>query len=182
VLSCSYHGGAGGFLLEIEMKKRPIRIEGDVAYVTLACGAEAIIDAEDAELVGQYNWSLCTGYAATSLYPVGEKRRSIKLHRLVMGEPEGFEVDHKYGIRLDNRKAHLRLATRSDNNHNAKVRRDNTSGRKGVSWHKKVKKWFAQIMYMGKQKHLGYFSDPDAAYEAYCQAALKYHGEFARTE
>ena len=171
------------FFLEIEMKKRPIRVEGAVAYVPLACGAEAIIDAEDAEMVGQYNWCKdSNGYAVTSLYPIGEKRRSIKLHRLVMGEPDGLEIDHRYGIRLDNRKAQLRLATKADNNHNAKVRRDNTSSRKGVSWHKHVKKWVAQIMHMGKQKHLGYFTDPDAAHQAYVAASLKYHGEFGRTQ
>ena len=38
------------------MKPRPIRIEGDVAYVPLTKGYEAIIDVEDVPLVEGRNW------------------------------------------------------------------------------------------------------------------------------
>jgi hypothetical protein len=42
--------------------------------------------------------------------------------------------------------------------------RGGTSGFKGVSWHKKKKKWVAQIMISGKVTYLGYFDvEEDAA-------------------
>lgn len=163
------------------MKKRPIRIEGDVAYVTLACGAEAIIDAEDAEIVGQYNWSLNSrGYVVTSLYPTGEKRRTLLMHRFIMGDPAGLDVDHKAGIKLDNRKAELRVATTVQNCCNQRTKVTNTSGKKGVS--KCGEKWRAQIQHEGKKVHLGLFDTVDKAYTAFCEAAHRLHGEFARTE
>jgi hypothetical protein len=162
------------------MEKRPIRIEGEIAYVPLPDGTEAIIDAEDAELVGKHNWCLNSGYVMTTL-PLGSgKYRALLLHRLVMGEPEGKMVDHRNGNKLDNRKAFLRPATVAENGSNQGIPRHNTSGRKGVSWHKDLKKWQASIQHEGKKLHLGYFTDLEEAAQAYCQAALKHHGEFAR--
>jgi hypothetical protein len=162
------------------MKKRPIRIEGEIGYVPLAGGTEAIIDAEDAELVGQYNWYLSHGYVVTNL-PLGNgKYRTLQLHRLVMGEPEGEMIDHREGNPLDNRRALLRPATNAENQYNQRMRDDNTSGRKGVTWHKAREKWQAQIRHEGKRLHLGYFTDLEEAAKAYREAALKYHKEFAR--
>jgi hypothetical protein len=164
------------------MEKRKIRIEGEIAYVLLADGTEATIDAEDAELVGQYNWWLSDGYVVTKM-PLGNgKYRLLGLHRLVMGDPEGKMVDHREGDPRNNRKALLRPATHEENNKNAKMTCTNTSGIKGVSWYKPTKKWRASISHDGKRIHLGYFTDLEEAAKAYKEAAVKYHGEFARTE
>jgi hypothetical protein len=54
----------------------------------------------------------------------------------------------------------------------------NTSGYKGVSWHKLHNKWIAQISVDNKSIHLGYFNDPEQAYAAYRNASLTYHQEF----
>jgi hypothetical protein len=161
------------------MKKRPTRIEGDIGYVLLADGTEATIDAEDAELVGQYNWSLRNSYVVTNL-PLGNgKHRTLGLHRLVMGDPEGKLVDHRKGAKLDNRKAALRVATKAQNNENRKINSNNTSGHKGVSWHKATKKWQAQIKHEGKKINLGRFTDLEGAAKAYREAAVRLHKEFA---
>jgi hypothetical protein len=162
------------------MKKRPIRIEGDAAYVTLACGAEAIIDSEDAKLVGKHNWQLAKGYAVTSLLTGKGKHRQLSLHRLVMGNPEGKLVDHREGNKLDNRKELLRLATYSENGYNRGANSNNTSGHKGVSWYKRDQKWQASITHEGKFIRLGLFTDIEEAAKAYREAAQKYHGKFAR--
>jgi hypothetical protein len=167
------------FHWRIKMEKRKIRVEGDVAYVPLPDGTEATIDAEDAELVGQYNWCLSGGYVNTHL-PLGNgKRRTLHLHRLVMGDPEGKFIDHRNGNPLENRKAFLRVATDSQNQYNRGIPSHNTSGHKGVSWHKPKEKWLARIRHEGKRIHLGYFTDIEEAAQAYKEAAVKYHKEFA---
>ena len=44
---------------------------------------------------------------------------------------------------------------------------NNTSGYRGVSWHRRVKKWQARIAYQNKTYHLGYYDTPEEASEAY---------------
>lgn len=90
------------------------------------------------------------------------------------------QVDHRNAIKDDNRWANLRLATCSENMHNQGKRRHNKSGYKGVCWHRGARKWVAQIKVDWKIKYLGLYDTPQAAHAAYCEAAKKYHGEFAR--
>jgi hypothetical protein len=93
-----------------------------------------------------------------------------------------LQVDHVNRIKTDNRISNLRLATNSQNKYNIGKRSTNTSGYKGVSLVKKTGKWFAKICVDGKQIGLGHFITPEEAHAAYCAAATKYHGEFARVE
>lgn len=72
----------------------------------------------------------------------------------------------------------LRPATPTQNAYNRKVRKDNSSGIKGVSWFKPAGKWRAVIRVGGKNKHLGLFDDVEAAKSAYDEAAKELHGEF----
>lgn len=44
----------------------------------------------------------------------------------------------------------------------------------GVNWHKRVGKFEAKLSLSGKRKHLGYFSNPEAASDAYQQAKRLY--------
>jgi hypothetical protein len=55
------------------------------------------------------------------------------------------------------------------------------SGFKGVCWHKRDKRWRAQIRVDRGKKYLGEFTDPKDAARAYDRAALELHGDFART-
>lgn len=89
-------------------------------------------------------------------------------------------VDHINGDRMDNRICNLREATFSQNNMNRGAQINNTSGFKGVSWHKRANCWRADIRKNGKQIHLGSFGTREAAYAAYCQAVDLHHGEFGR--
>ena len=57
----------------------------------------------------------------------------------------------------------------------------NTSGYKGVSWHKRDNIWTANIKANGVKKHLGNFFCLVKAAKAYDDAAIKYFGEFAHT-
>ena len=89
------------------------------------------------------------------------------------------EIDHINGIRDDNRLINLREATKTQCLRNQKIRSDNTSGLKGVSWDKDKEKWVARIQVSGKPKYLGPFTDKHEAHAAYCKAADKYFKEYA---
>ena len=89
-------------------------------------------------------------------------------------------TDQKDRNTFNNQRLNLREATPSQNKMNSKIRSDNTSSYKGVSWCKLMQKWKARITVNGKRIHLGYFDDPKEAHEAYCTAADQYFGEFAR--
>lgn len=90
------------------------------------------------------------------------------------------QIDHADGDDLNNRFANLRPATQNQNQHNKGIYSNNTSGFKGVSFHKKTQKFSAGIRINGVRKHLGLFSTPEAAHAAYVKAANDNFGEFAR--
>ena len=135
------------------------------------------------------NWnSRCSGKQAGWLkdgYIIievnGNKHRSHVLAYVYMnGKYPENEIDHDNGNSSDNRWINLRPATRSQNLMNTKIRKDNRSGFRGVSFSKASSKWQAQICVNNKRFHLGLFNTPQEAHEAYCAAALKYFGEFSR--
>lgn len=96
------------------------------------------------------------------------------------GEWPTKQIDHRDAHRSNNAFTNLRLATRAQQAHNARKRKDNTSGFKGVSLHKATGKWYARIMVEGKALSLGLFDCAPAAHFARILAAEKCHGEFAR--
>ena len=100
---------------------------------------------------------------------------------IAKGEWPTSAIDHKNRSRDDNRIENLRLATNSQNTANSKRPAHNTSGLKGVTWHKLRRKWAAQIRKDGKNIHLGLFASAEDAHEAYIRAANENFGEFART-
>lgn len=56
-----------------------------------------------------------------------------------------------------------RWATHTQQKHNTRRRRSNTSGYVGVWWSKAVKKYHVQPWHQGRRIHLGYFDDPFSA-------------------
>lgn len=111
--------------------------------------------------------------------------RRYRLHRVIWlmayGAWPAGQVDHINGKRTDNRLANLREASREDNCHNSKLLSTNTSGKKGVTFHKPSGKWQARISVDGKRRSLGAFDRKEDAADAYDRAALDLHGAFART-
>lgn len=86
------------------------------------------------------------------------------------------EIDHINGVRSDNRVDNLRDVTRTTNNENKKGPNTNSStGFLGVSWRKSRSKYRAAIKCNGRQVHLGYFSFPEEAHEAYIEAKRRLH-------
>ncbi len=168
-------------------KIRPIRTEGNVAYVPLTRGYEAVIDAADVALVEGKNWRAIvrrhTVYAAR--YSTGgthETREIIYMHRVIIGTGEGMVTDHTDSNGLNNRRANLRQCSVAENCRNKSINRSSKSKLKGVHWAKQKNRWRAVINAGWKNsKHLGYFRTKEAAYAAYCEASSRLHGEFGRT-
>lgn len=90
--------------------------------------------------------------------------------------PRGFEVDHKCRNRACENDAHLRLATRSQQQGNRGACRSGTSQFKGVSKTPRgVARWRAGIA----GRYIGTFDTQEEAARAYDVAALERWGEFA---
>lgn len=98
----------------------------------------------------------------------------------VFGSWPADEIDHINGDPLDNRISNMRVVNRQQNMINQKLRKDNTSGVKGVSLHKKSNMWHVHINVDKKIKVLGTFRTIEEAASVRKQAEIKYHGEYAR--
>ena len=112
------------------------------------------------------------GYNAAGYVKIKIDQMMYFAHRLAILYTDGYmpegEVDHINRIKSDNRRKNLREASRQCQVRNCGMRRDNTSGIKGVSWHKPTSKWRAKITVDGQQKFLGHFdSIIKAAYTRY---------------
>lgn len=162
--------------------------------IPLTQGQIALVDDIDADLltykwVAQYNTHTKTYYAQRTIR-IGAKRTALPMHRVILSRMLGRELtykdkcDHINHNTLDNRRAELRLATNSQNAANRSKTKSNTSGYKGVTWRKDIKKWHSQIEVQenGKRrgKHLGYYDDVLDAAKAYDRAALEHHKQYAR--
>lgn len=155
--------------------------------IQLSQGKVALVDDDDFEWLLKYKWHIFQGptnktcYAQTCIKKEG-KWTTDYMHRLILKPPKGIESDHRNDNGLDNQRHNLRLCTKSQNQANKLLSRENCISRFiGVTRDKRRNKWMAQIRAQPYQsKFLGYFvSETDAAL-AYDQAAQKYHGDFAR--
>ena len=150
--------------------------EGEIVKCVLPDGGSFIFDKADLPLVRRYSWSIDNhGYVRSWCREYG----FFKLHRLLTDIDSPELVDHINGIRSDNRRCNLRLATTTQNSQNSAMRHSNRTGYKGVTLHKSGK-FHARINVNKKCISLGYFSDPLQAALAYNKAAIRYFGEYAR--
>ena len=163
---------------------RKIIIKEDFGIIPLTRGSQSIIDLEDIEFCGKWNWSLmtsgCSYVKRNRLISDGTGPGAILLHRVLLGAPLGMVVDHINGNGLDNRRGNLRLASQAQNIRNSHKRSDNTSGYKGVFWDNFTGKWMAAIGFEGKFHNLGRYDSPEQAKLIYDAAAKRMFGEFVR--
>lgn len=135
--------------------------------INLTKGRQAIIDDDDAHLAA-FKWCVTIksriAYAVRSIMDSAGKRRSVYLHREVLGLKSGerLVVDHIDGDGLNNRRSNLRAITHRENIRNVVgPRRDNTTGYLGV--YRVGSRFQAKIMTNGSYKNLGMFATPDEA-------------------
>lgn len=111
--------------------------------------------------------------------------KRLLAHRIAWLKHYGYippdQIDHINMCRSDNRISNLRLASIAENNRNKIKQANNTSGFKGVTFHKSTGKWNARICVDKRRTSLGYFLTVYEAAAAYSKAMEAHHGEFARS-
>jgi hypothetical protein len=144
--------------------------------ILLTQGKTAIVDDEDFEALSKYKWhavKVSRMFYANRLQVI--TRKSIRMQWHIIGKPQkGLEIDHINRNGLDNRKENLRFVTKGQNVINSDNYSSNTSGIRGVHWHKTHRKWGAKIVANGKQISLGYFDNIEDAKKARRAAEQKY--------
>jgi hypothetical protein len=163
----------------------------DPIEIPLTKGKVALVDLSDAHLA-TVKWYASTDPTWKTSYAARRSPRpnstTIYMHRVILEQMLGRplkrteDVDHISGDGLDNRRSNLRLASRAENQRNRGAQRNNTSGYKGVHFHRQRQKWQAEIGIDGQDIYLGLFLTPEEAHAAYCEAAKRYYGKFARVE
>ena len=126
-----------------------------------------------------------SGYYIVKLCKSGIQKNH-KVHRLIslafIPLEEGCDfVDHLDTIRTNNSLENLRWCTRQENNQNQSIRKDNTSGYKGVTFDRARNKWSAYIKIDGKDIHLGRFETVEEAAAVRAARAQQEFGEFTHS-
>lgn len=120
------------------------------------------------------------GYGSVTVRMEGRKWRILfsRLAWVLMtGENPKNEIDHADTDPSNDRWANLREATAGQNKCNRKIRKDNKTGLKGVSFHRQSGLW---RMRYGSDGKTSYHSTAEAAAAAYRSTAAHKYGEFAR--
>lgn len=145
-------------------------------------GDEFWFDKEDYDIIKDYSWFKHHKYFTASV-PMTNKK--IFLHRLIMGLADS-EYDYKIDVdhivtenKFDNRKSNLRIVTKSQNNINKIIQRNNTSGCSGVTYHTRDNVWEVTINIDGKRKYIGRFNNKQDAIDKRKWAEDYYYGEYS---
>ena len=148
---------------------------------------ETIFDLKYKEEIEKYKWRLLTienPYVLCNWIDENKNSHQLYLHQAIVylsGQevPDGYEIDHQDGDKLNCLEENLRICTQSQNQQNRVKQKPGVSNYKGIYWHSRDKKWYARIILNHKRINLGSFNDPKDAARAYNTAAIKYFNEFA---
>ena len=137
-----------------------------------------LVDPEDYSALKKFKWSVIekSGIYYAVRY---NRKKEIRMHRLITSAPNHLVVDHIDHNSLNNTKRNLRLCTLAQNSLNQKHRKNCSSKYKGVYFHKRDKKFYAQISHKGRSFHLGSFKDEKMAALVYDRKAEQLFGPFA---
>lgn len=137
----------------------------------------ALVDDEDFESLSKWKWRFGHGYARRDIKIGG--RRTIYMHRQIIGAKKGMCTDHKDHNGLNNQRNNLRLCTVSQNMCNRRhLKRKKFTIFRGVRMDRRTLKWNAVISKDGVTRYIGSFKSDIEAAMAYNKYAKKIHGEF----
>jgi hypothetical protein len=159
-----------------------MRYDNRMLRLTLPGGTVALIDDADQLLIAGFPWRILHA-KNTDYVHAWNGNMHLYMHRLIAGAGPKYQVDHRNGNGLDNRRLNLRIANGSQNRANQgplRMRNGRTSQYKGVSWDDSRQRWAASIHVNRKTRALGRFTDEADAARAYDRAALDTWGQFAR--
>jgi len=157
----------------------PIEMDKHTYGIPLSSGQVALIDKEDFDKIKDYGWYARFDKVGKTFYAItGTHGTTLPMHRLILNALDSFVVDHIDHNGLNNRKSNIRICTQSQNCMNKIAQSNNTSGYRGVSFHKGKNKYQATIMVNRKQMYLGTFNTALEASETYQAAAKELFGEF----
>jgi hypothetical protein len=160
-------------------KWHPQEIDENTYGIPLSSNKIALIDKEDYDKVKDYSWFAQYDEKGKRFYArTGTHGTKIRMHRLILDAKESQIVDHKDHDGLNNRKNNLRLCEQSQNCMNKLYQSNNTSGYRGVSFHKGKNKYQATIMVKRKQIYLGSFDTAIEAFKVYQEKARELFGAF----
>lgn len=133
----------------------------------------AVVDEEDYERVKHLRWML-TKKGYVTYRP--DMHTHVMLHNLVMNVPNSSGVDHIDRDKLNNQKHNLRITTNSIQGQNRGRFKNNSTGFRGVSYHKGHNKFQASIKFNYQAIHIGYFETKEEAARAYDKMAITLFG------
>ena len=108
--------------------------------------------------------------------------KAYKTHRMIFLYHHGYlpkQIDHIDSNKHNNQIENLRECLPSHNSMNIGLRKDNTTGIKGVVWEKDRMKWRVRVHMNQKKVYSGRFIDKELADLVAVMAREKYHKEFA---
>ena len=85
-------------------------------------------------------------------------RKTVYLHRMIKGTPDGLTTDHIDRNTLNNTRGNIRVLTHSQNSKNNTKSKGKTSAFVGVHFDKNGKRWRAKAVHEGKIVGLGSFN------------------------
>lgn len=145
-----------------------------------------IIDPEDWDKIKDRCWRKSSGKILNGVrhnqyvISTGKDNRTVLLHRIIAGTPDGLVTDHVDGNFKNNRKSNLRICTQAQNNRNSRKRTKKKDLPHGIHYNKKLKNgYIARCKLNGKIVYIGYFDTEEKAEAALIAARNKHYGEYS---